>query len=82
MAHISTILPQGRMPQSSPRNPQTVAFLDMLGLPYNLDPAAPVLAPLGGGGGGGAAAGACDSMWTAMKCVGFTNASRLMNLQF
>ena len=26
----------GRMPKSNPRNPQTVALLDMLGLPYNL----------------------------------------------
>ncbi|KAL3132875.1 hypothetical protein ABBQ38_006795 [Trebouxia sp. C0009 RCD-2024] len=29
--------PRGRMPRSSPRNPQTEQFLDMLGLPYNLD---------------------------------------------
>lgn len=28
---------RGRMPTDSLRNPQTVAFLDMLGLPYNLD---------------------------------------------
>ena len=28
---------QGRMPQQAIRNPQTVAFLEMLGLPYNLD---------------------------------------------
>ena len=28
---------QGRMPQQAIRNPQTVAFLKMLGLPYNLD---------------------------------------------
>jgi hypothetical protein len=40
------------MPQTSPRNPQTVALLDLLGLPYNLDPAEaqPALQPLGGGG--------------------------------
>ena len=31
---------QGRMPQRAERNPQTVAFLEMLGLPYDLDPAA------------------------------------------
>ena len=38
------------MPQTAPRSPQTVALLDLLGLPYNLDPAAPPLAlqPLGG----------------------------------
>lgn len=29
--------PRGRMPQSSPRNPQTEQILAMLGLPYNLD---------------------------------------------
>ncbi|GIL81793.1 hypothetical protein Vretimale_1395 [Volvox reticuliferus] len=28
---------QGRMPQRHQRNPQTVALLEMLGLPYNLD---------------------------------------------
>ena len=28
---------RGRMPRSSPRNPQTEQFLDMLGLPYNLE---------------------------------------------
>lgn len=33
--------PQGRMPRQSPRNPQTEQFLDMLGLPYNLDRQAP-----------------------------------------
>lgn len=33
----SSPIPKGRMPQSSPRNPQTEQFLDMLGLPYNLD---------------------------------------------
>ena len=27
----------GRMPRQSPRNPQTEQFLEMLGLPYNLD---------------------------------------------
>lgn len=27
----------GRMPAAAARNPQTEAFLDMLGLPYNLD---------------------------------------------
>lgn len=36
-------------PQRGQRNPQTLAFLDMLGLPYNLDY---------GGGAGVAAAGA------------------------
>ena len=30
---------QGKMPQVAKRNPQTVAFLEMLSLPYNLDPA-------------------------------------------
>lgn len=30
-------VPKGRMPRSSPRNPQTEQFLKMLGLPYNLD---------------------------------------------
>jgi len=30
----------GRMPQAARRSPQTQAFLEMLGLPYNLDPAA------------------------------------------
>lgn len=29
---------QGRMPQSSPRNPQSEALLELLGVPYNLDP--------------------------------------------
>ena len=29
--------PKGRMPRASPRNPQTEQFLEMLGLPYNLD---------------------------------------------
>ncbi len=29
--------PKGRMPRQSPRNPQTERFLEMLGLPYNLD---------------------------------------------
>ena len=28
---------KGKMPRSSPRNPQTEQFLDMLGLPYSLD---------------------------------------------
>ncbi|DBA70331.1 TPA: hypothetical protein ACH3X2_011753 [Trebouxia sp. C0005] len=28
---------KGRMPRQSPRNPQTERFLEMLGLPYNLD---------------------------------------------
>lgn len=28
---------RGRMPRSSPRNPQTEQFLEMLGLPFNLD---------------------------------------------
>ncbi len=28
---------QGRMPQRAERNPQTVAFLEMLGVPYDLD---------------------------------------------
>ena len=28
---------KGRMPRQSPRNPQTEQFLEMLGLPYNLD---------------------------------------------
>ena len=42
--------PRGRMPQSSPRNPQTEQFLDMLGLTYNLDQQAylkPAVAPAG-----------------------------------
>lgn len=30
------------MPHSVPRNPQTMAFLDMLRLPYNLDHSSPV----------------------------------------
>ena len=30
-------IPKGTMPRSSLRNPQTEQFLDMLGLPYNLD---------------------------------------------
>lgn len=29
--------PKGHMPRQSPRNPQTEQFLEMLGLPYNLD---------------------------------------------
>ena len=29
--------PRGRMPRSNSRNPQTEQFLDMLGLPFNLD---------------------------------------------
>ncbi len=33
----STPNPKGRMPRQSPRNPQTERFLEMLGLPYNLD---------------------------------------------
>ena len=39
------------MPQTAPRSPQTVALLELLGLPYNLDPAAAPMAlqPLGGG---------------------------------
>ncbi len=49
------------MPQSSPRNPQTVALLEMLGLPYNLDPAAPPLAPLGGGAAAAGDTPACLS---------------------
>lgn len=28
----------GRMPQAAQRSPQTLAFLELLGLPYNLDP--------------------------------------------
>ena len=31
------------MPQGSPRNPQTVALLELLGVPYNLDADAPLL---------------------------------------
>ena len=38
---------RGRMPQTSPRNPQTVAFFEMLGLDYNLDHM-----PIHGGFGG------------------------------
>lgn len=33
----STPNAKGRMPRQSPRNPQTEQFLEMLGLPYNLD---------------------------------------------
>mmetsp|Transcript_4438 Transcript_4438/g.12800 ORF Transcript_4438/g.12800 Transcript_4438/m.12800 type:complete len:740 (-) Transcript_4438:2240-4459(-) len=29
---------RGRMPQSSPRNPQSEALLQLIGVPYNLDP--------------------------------------------
>ena len=29
----------GRMPQAAQRSPQTTAFLELLGLPYNLEPA-------------------------------------------
>ena len=29
----------GRMPQAAQRSPQTAAFLELLGLPYNLEPA-------------------------------------------
>lgn len=53
------------MPQSSPRNPQTVALLEMLGLPYNLDPSAPPLAPLGGGAAAAGDTPACFS-WTTL----------------
>lgn len=38
---------QGKMPQAAVRNPQTVAFLEMLGLPYDLDPAAVAVAAAG-----------------------------------
>ena len=38
----------GRMPQAAQRSPQTAAFLELLGLPYNLEPASPRM-------GGGAA---------------------------
>ena len=38
---------RGRMPQGSPRNPQTVALLELLGVPYNLDADAPVLGGIG-----------------------------------
>ena len=34
---------QGRMPQQAVRNPQTEQFLDLLGLPYNLDHVARVV---------------------------------------
>ncbi|KAL4420156.1 hypothetical protein ABPG77_008292 [Micractinium sp. CCAP 211/92] len=40
----------GRMPQRAERNPQTLAFLELLGLPYNLD--------YSGQAGGGAASAA------------------------
>lgn len=40
--HNPSQRPQGRMPHSMPRNPQTIAFLDMLRLPYNLDHDSPV----------------------------------------
>lgn len=33
------VLVQGKMPQRAERNPQTVAFLEMLGLPYDLEAA-------------------------------------------
>ncbi|GLC41533.1 hypothetical protein PLESTB_001000700 [Pleodorina starrii] len=58
---------RGRMPQRHVRNPQTVALLEMLGLPYNLDhsdhvarggvPAGPPAAAAGGGGAATAASG-------------------------
>jgi len=35
------------MPQAAERNPQTVAFLKMLGLPYDLDPAGAAAAAAG-----------------------------------
>ena len=38
----------GRMPQAARRSPQTLAFLELLGLPYNLDPAAQQLRNDGG----------------------------------
>lgn len=38
---------QGKMPQVAERNPQTVAFLEMLGLPYDLDPAGAAAAAAG-----------------------------------
>ncbi|KAG1670357.1 hypothetical protein FOA52_000117 [Chlamydomonas sp. UWO 241] len=51
---------RGSMPTSSPRNPQTVALLDLLKLPYNLDHNDQAAAQAGsaqqdgdGGGGGG-----------------------------
>ncbi|KAF8060563.1 DBR1 [Scenedesmus sp. PABB004] len=43
---------RGAMPRSDLRNPQTVALLDWLGLPYNLDHAANARGGGGGGGGG------------------------------
>lgn len=36
---------RGRMPQTAPRNPQTVEFLEMLRLPYNLDHTAATRGP-------------------------------------
>ncbi|CAL5222243.1 g4577 [Coccomyxa viridis] len=43
---------RGRMPQNSPRSPQTVAFLEMLGLPYNLDHKDSSQAPAGSASAG------------------------------
>ena len=40
-AHNPSVKQQGVMPQTQIRNPQTLAFLEMLGLPYNLDHRAP-----------------------------------------
>lgn len=52
---------QGHMPHVTPRNPQTVAPLDLLGLPYNLDPAAqPLAQPQGLPAAGECAPEHCD----------------------
>jgi lariat debranching enzyme len=42
---------RGRMPRGGARNPQTVALLEMLGLPYNLDPQGEAAAASGAGRG-------------------------------
>lgn len=47
---------RGRMPTEMLRNPQTVALLDMLGLPYNLDRGGPA-------GMAGGAADIAGALW-------------------
>ncbi|KAI7845707.1 hypothetical protein COHA_000821 [Chlorella ohadii] len=54
----------GRMPTRAVRNPQTEAFLEALGLPYNLDHGAEAAGagPAGGGGWGGAGEASAGSL--------------------
>lgn len=60
---------RGHMPQSSPRNPQTLALFHMLSLSYNLDHLGGAGAGGAGGGGGAGAPAAVGGIQSVAVCT-------------